>query len=100
MKASIALYIDTGLVALVCQHDRLLWLANLMTPGERQHYAFALLQKLFDNLPSDWNIGMLYDIACQVERSVVKVHDLVNIYAIYSFTVPSNVAWHHGRVLS
>jgi len=72
-KASIALYVDTGLVALVCRHDRLLWLANLTTAGERQHYVFALLKRLFSNLPEDWHVGLLYDIACQIERSMLKV---------------------------
>jgi len=72
-KASTVIYVDTGLVALVCRHDRLLWLANMTTAGERQHFAFALLKKLFMHLPSTWNVGVLYDIACQVERSILKV---------------------------
>ncbi|EJD43483.1 hypothetical protein AURDEDRAFT_21243, partial [Auricularia subglabra TFB-10046 SS5] len=79
-KASKNYYVDTGLMALLCRHDRVLYLANLTTPGERQHYALALLLKLFQALPSDWNVGVLYDIACQLSRSIEK-HDLLEGYA-------------------
>ena len=61
-KASTAFYADTALMALICRHDEVLWLANVTTPGERQFYALALLQRLFSHLPSDWHIGVLYDI--------------------------------------
>jgi hypothetical protein len=72
-KASRDFYSDTGLMALICRHDRLLWIANLTSPGEKQHYALALLQQLFENIPENWTVGLLYDIACQIERSVLKV---------------------------
>ena len=72
-KASKNYYADTGLMALLCRHDRVLWVANMTTPGERQHNALALLQRLMDELPDNWNIGVLYDIACQLSRSVDKV---------------------------
>ncbi|KIJ43790.1 hypothetical protein M422DRAFT_169299, partial [Sphaerobolus stellatus SS14] len=77
-KASL-IYIDTGLVALLCRHDRVLWIANMTTPGEKQFYAFALLKKLMDNLPADWTVGLLYDIACQIERSMRK-HSILHEY--------------------
>lgn len=76
-KASKNFYSDTGLMALLCRHDRVLWLANLTSPGERQHYAFALLQQLFCHLPPTWTVGLLYDIACQLHRSMVKVRTRV-----------------------
>ena len=72
-KASSKFYASTGLMAMLCRHDRVLWLANITTPGERQHYAFALLKRLFQELPVDWHIGILYDIACQIHRSTIKV---------------------------
>ncbi|EJD42054.1 hypothetical protein AURDEDRAFT_45402, partial [Auricularia subglabra TFB-10046 SS5] len=71
-KASKNYYSDTGLMALLCRHDRVLWVVNLDSPGERQHYALALLRKLAQELPDDWNIGVLYDIACQLSRSIEK----------------------------
>ncbi|KAG1792505.1 uncharacterized protein HD556DRAFT_1432641 [Suillus plorans] len=33
-----------------------------MSVGEKQHYALALIKKLFDNLPTDMTVGLLYDI--------------------------------------
>jgi len=60
-------------MALVCRHDHPLLLANMNSAGERQHYALALLRELFRQLPNDWNIGLLYDIACQLRRSMQKV---------------------------
>ena len=72
-KASTAFYADTALMALICRHDEVLWLANVTTAGERQFYALALLRRLFSHLPSDWHIGVLYDIGCQLDRSLAKV---------------------------
>jgi Kyakuja-Dileera-Zisupton transposase len=68
--ASRDFYADTSLMALICRHDRALWVATLTSPGEKQHDALALLQQLFENLANDWTVGLLYDITCQIERSV------------------------------
>lgn len=73
VKASKNYYADTGLMALLCRHDQVLWLVNLTTPGERQHYALALLDELSRHLPSTWTVGFLYDIACQLHRSMFLV---------------------------
>ncbi|KZV98603.1 hypothetical protein EXIGLDRAFT_606855, partial [Exidia glandulosa HHB12029] len=72
-KASKNYYSDTGLMALLCRHDRVLFVVNLTSPGERQHYALVLLKMLFDALPHDWMVGVLYDIACQLSCSIEKV---------------------------
>ncbi|KAK7464957.1 hypothetical protein VKT23_006165 [Stygiomarasmius scandens] len=45
-------YDVTGLMALLCHHDRPLFVVNMTSPGEQQHYAIALLEKLFQHLPS------------------------------------------------
>ncbi|KAJ3715448.1 hypothetical protein C8R42DRAFT_549560, partial [Lentinula raphanica] len=71
-KASTQFFDSTALMGLLCRHDRVLWLVNMTTPGERQHYAFALLDQLFNHIPPTSTIGLLYDIACQLERSCVK----------------------------
>ncbi|KAH7904168.1 hypothetical protein BJ138DRAFT_964864, partial [Hygrophoropsis aurantiaca] len=65
---------DTGLMAMLCRHDRVLWLVNMTSAGERQYYSLTLIQRLIDNLPPDMTIGNLYNIACQVHpsRSCVK----------------------------
>jgi len=72
-KASNKIFADTAIMALVCRHDHPLLLANMTSAGERQHYALALLHELFRQLPNAWHIGLLYDIACQLCRSMQKV---------------------------
>ncbi|KAG1744527.1 uncharacterized protein EDB91DRAFT_1236494 [Suillus paluster] len=71
-KASTHFFTDTGLMALLCRHDRVLWITNLTSAGEKQHYALALLDRLFKHLPAQMTIGLLYDIGCQLEWSCRK----------------------------
>jgi hypothetical protein len=71
-KASTQFFSDTGLMALLCRHDRVLWLVNMSSAGEKQYYALALLRRLFEHLPPTMRVGVLYDIACQLHRSCVK----------------------------
>jgi hypothetical protein len=71
-KASTHFFSDTGLMAMLCRHDRVLWMANMTSSGEKQHYALALLKKLFENVPETLTVGLLYDIACQLHRSFIK----------------------------
>jgi hypothetical protein len=77
-KASKNFFDDTGLMALICRHDRVLFLANLQSTGEKQHYALALLAALFKELPENWTVGVLYDIGCQLHRSCEKVRSSYN----------------------
>ncbi|EJD44915.1 hypothetical protein AURDEDRAFT_64944 [Auricularia subglabra TFB-10046 SS5] len=94
-KASKNYYADTGLMALICRHDRVLWVANMTTPGERQHYALVLIRALARELPSNWNIGLLYDIACQLSRSIEKWQLLPNIANRLTFAVSVFHAYGH-----
>lgn len=71
-KASTTKFADTGLMALLCRHDRVLWLVNMTSAGERQYYALALLQRLFENIPRSMTVGLLYDIGCGLDRSCKK----------------------------
>ncbi|KAG1727336.1 hypothetical protein EDB19DRAFT_1897559 [Suillus lakei] len=71
-KASTRFFTDTGLMALLCRHDRVLWIVNLTSAGEKQHYSLALLDRLFKHLPPQMTVGLLYDIGCQLERSCRK----------------------------
>ena len=71
-KGSTASFADTGLMALICMHDRVLYFVNITSAGEKQYYAMALLMALFRGLPSWWKAGVLYDIACQLHRSTLK----------------------------
>jgi Kyakuja-Dileera-Zisupton transposase len=72
-KASSSIFSDTGLMALTCRHDRIISMVNLRDAGEKQYNAIALLQQLFEELPEEWNIGVLYDIGCQLHKSITKV---------------------------
>ncbi|KZV90036.1 hypothetical protein EXIGLDRAFT_771164 [Exidia glandulosa HHB12029] len=79
-KASKGYYSDTGLIALLCRHDRVIYLVNVTTPGERQYYVLSLLRKVMLELPDDWIVGLLYDIACQLSRSIDK-HSFLEEFA-------------------
>ncbi len=72
-KSSNKIFADTALMALLCRHDHPLFLVNMTTAGEQQYYALALIKALFRHLPDDWVIGLLYDVVCQLERSMRKV---------------------------
>lgn len=72
-KAEASVFSDTGLMAMVCRHDRVLFVANLRDAGEKRYYALALLQRLFKELPASWTAGILYDIGCQLHRTITKV---------------------------
>ncbi|KAJ7432853.1 hypothetical protein B0H11DRAFT_2260038 [Mycena galericulata] len=71
-KASTKLHNDTGLMALLCRHDRVLWVVNMHSAGEKQFYMLLLIETLFQHLPLTTTVGLLYDIACQLERSARK----------------------------
>ena len=71
-KASTEFFEDTALMALLCRHDRVLWLVNMHSAGERQFNVIALLETLFQHLPLDIAVGALYDVACALERSCRK----------------------------
>ncbi|KIM61409.1 hypothetical protein SCLCIDRAFT_58186, partial [Scleroderma citrinum Foug A] len=55
-------------MALLCRHDHVLWLVNMTSAGEKQHYALVLVKYLFDHLPATMTatmtVGLLYDIGC------------------------------------
>ena len=47
-KASMQFFKDISLMTLLCQHDWVLFLINMMTAGKKQYYALMLLRKLFN----------------------------------------------------
>lgn len=96
LKASTQFFDSTALMGLLCRHDRVLWLVNMTTPGERQHYALTLVHMLFKHLPDDWTVGLLYDIACQLERSCVKWDFLEEYLDRISFAISVFHAFGHG----
>ncbi len=75
---------DTGLMALVCRHDIVLFLANVDTPGEQQKFGIALIEHLMTLVPADATVAVFYDIGCVVDRSLQLVR------ANYSLASPAD----------
>ncbi|KAI6114657.1 hypothetical protein EV401DRAFT_2058510 [Pisolithus croceorrhizus] len=95
-KASTNFFADTGLMALLCRHDHVLWL---------QHYALVLLKYLFEHLPTTTTVGLLYDIGCQLERSCRKWKLLdegilsrlkfgISVFHAYGHQWPCQIVYH------
>ena len=61
---------DTGLMALVCRHDSVIFLANVDSPGEQQKYGIALLEHFVSLLPPEATVAVFYDIGCVLDRSL------------------------------
>ncbi|KAJ8095882.1 hypothetical protein PM082_022781 [Marasmius tenuissimus] len=95
-KASTKYFDCTTLMGLLCRHDRVLWLVNMDSAGERQHFVLVLLDLLFEHLPPTFTIGLLYDIGCQLHRSCVKWGFLEDYLHRISFAVSIFHAFGHG----
>ncbi|KAF8436868.1 hypothetical protein L210DRAFT_961007 [Boletus edulis BED1] len=95
-KASTQFFSDTGLMALLCHHDIVLWMVIMTSPGERQYYALALLSELLENLPKTTRVGCLYDIGCQLHHSCVKWNFLKDDLARVQFGISVFHAFAHN----
>ncbi|KIJ05044.1 hypothetical protein PAXINDRAFT_21677 [Paxillus involutus ATCC 200175] len=104
-KASTHFFADTGLMALLCQHDHVLWLVNMTSAGEKQHYALALIQQLMHHIPDDMRVGLLCDIGCQLEHSwrkfkffansiLSRFHFAISVFHAYGHQWPCQVVYH------
>ncbi|KAF7969128.1 hypothetical protein HWV62_28246 [Athelia sp. TMB] len=69
-KASTQFFSDTGIMSMICRHDRVLFTVNMTHRGERQHYALALIKRFMSEIPDDMTLGLLYDIACQLKHII------------------------------
>ncbi|KIJ24512.1 hypothetical protein M422DRAFT_84764, partial [Sphaerobolus stellatus SS14] len=67
----------------------------LTSPGEKQYYALTLIERLFTELPNDWHVGLLYDITCQIQRSMVKWGFLKEYFPCMAFAVSVFHAFRH-----
>ncbi|PPQ96642.1 hypothetical protein CVT26_010666, partial [Gymnopilus dilepis] len=63
-------YDDQGYMSLICRHDIPLFFANIDTPGEQQKYAIALIKWLFQYIPNNATVSVLYDVGCVLDRSI------------------------------
>ncbi|KAI6163378.1 hypothetical protein EDD17DRAFT_1507371 [Pisolithus thermaeus] len=103
--ASTNFFADTGLMALLCHHDHVLWLVNMTSAGEKQHYALVLLKYLLAHLPTTTTVGLLYDIGCQLECSCCKWKLLdeeilsrlkfgISVFHAYGHQWPCQIVYH------
>ncbi|KAF9503387.1 hypothetical protein BS47DRAFT_1309825 [Hydnum rufescens UP504] len=44
----------------------------MWTPSEQQFYALALIDVIMAELPTHWQVGILYNIGCQIHCSILK----------------------------
>lgn len=95
-KASTQFFDSTGLMGMLCRHDRVLWLVNMTSPGERQHYVFTLIERLFNHLPPWFTVGLLYDVACSTHRSCVKWDFLSPFLSRITFAISVFHAYGHA----
>ncbi|KAH6873968.1 hypothetical protein BKA70DRAFT_1129478 [Coprinopsis sp. MPI-PUGE-AT-0042] len=103
-KASTQVFVDTGVMGLLCRHDHPLWLVNMTTAGERQFYVLGLILKLFNHLPHHMTVGLLYDIGCQLHRSVLRFDLLsdflpriifgISVFYAYGHQWPCQLVYH------
>lgn len=109
MKASTQFFGCTALMGLICRHDRVLWLVNMSSAGEKQHYVIALLETLFQHLPHTFSVGVLYDIACQLHCSCIKFGFLdcylnrisfgISVFHVFGHQWPCQAAYHPRKVV-
>ena len=90
-KANGQRFDETGLMVMVCRHDHPLFLASITTPGERQHYPLALLKRFFMHIPSTWHIGVMYDVGCQLKKSMERVCPPSYSIVVYVSRIPAQL---------
>lgn len=103
-KASTQFFADTGLMAMLCRHDCVLWLVNLTSAGEKQYYVLALIECLFKHIPANLRVGVLYDIGCQLHQSCVnwgfleeqlpQLHFAISVFHAYGHQWPCQLIYH------
>ncbi|KAH9817296.1 hypothetical protein DFH28DRAFT_890180 [Melampsora americana] len=68
---------ETGLMGMACRHDHLLKFINIVQSGEKGYYPLAMLDWILrtsvSHEPNAPHFGILYDIGCNMEKSIIKV---------------------------
>ncbi|CAD6906853.1 unnamed protein product [Tilletia caries] len=79
----------TGVMGLCCRHDVPLVFCDIDTPGERHHYAIALLRHLTNAVPNLERVGVLYDIGCRfpAKKNVKTLFTVTITWAVSVFHV-------------
>ncbi|KAL1743156.1 hypothetical protein HDZ31DRAFT_41596 [Schizophyllum fasciatum] len=81
----------------------------MTTAGEKQYYAVALLDAVMAQLPTDWRVGVLYDIACQLHASAVRhgilakyldrLHFAVSVFHAFGHDWPCQLIYHPRKCI-
>ncbi|KAH7905169.1 hypothetical protein BJ138DRAFT_1231768 [Hygrophoropsis aurantiaca] len=88
-KASTRFFADTGLMALLCRHDRVLWLVNMTSAGEKQHYALTLIRRLFNHIPVD--ICRLWDF---LPSAIDRIVFAISVFHAYGHQWACQIIYH------
>ncbi|KAF9061500.1 hypothetical protein BDP27DRAFT_1385337 [Rhodocollybia butyracea] len=102
IKGSTQFFDIAANMTLLCRHDCSLFSVNMTTAGEGQHYVLALLGKLFEHLPSDFFVRLLYNIGCQLHQSCDKWGFLKSYMNQMTFAVhqwPCQIVYHPRKCL-
>ncbi|KAJ7919427.1 hypothetical protein B0H13DRAFT_2230859 [Mycena leptocephala] len=63
-------YDASGVFVMTCRHSQVLFLCNIDTPGEQQHYSVALLEEFSSLLPPQATMVQCYDVGCVADHSM------------------------------
>lgn len=109
VKGSTRYFDVTAIMTLLCRHDRPLFSVNVDIAGEGQHFAFALLAKVFEHLPPDVEVRFLYDIGCQLHRSceiwgflkpyMTRLTFAVSIFHAFGHQWPCQLIYHPRKCI-
>ena len=105
-QASTKFFDITGLMALICH---VLWIMNLKSAGEKQAYVLALVETFFQHVFLWWQLGLLYNIICQLHQSCLKWGFLdryllqiifgLSVFHVFSHGWPCQLIYHPRKCI-
>ncbi|KAL9937961.1 hypothetical protein V8E36_003506 [Tilletia maclaganii] len=98
----------TGVMGLCCRHDHPLIFCDITSPGERHHYAVALVLALLGAIKHRVDsLGVMYDIGCRFANNkrvaalmdpAVKIIWTIPLFHVYGHTTACQVRYSPRRV--
>ncbi|POW22598.1 hypothetical protein PSHT_01079 [Puccinia striiformis] len=61
---------DTGIMGSCCQHDSVVFLANIHGTGENRALPLAILKRFLASVGEDRPVGVLYDLGCSLDKYI------------------------------
>ncbi|OAV96313.1 hypothetical protein, variant [Puccinia triticina 1-1 BBBD Race 1] len=65
---------DTGLMGSCCRHDAAIYLANITGGGEKRKYPLAIMNQILQDVDSEREVRVLYDIGCTMKKFIGLRH--------------------------